>query len=84
MDIGLSPQQRIILRRARRQRLRGAERWQLMPPLWAIAGASLVPLLLVLHPGRYLPLLLIPPLGLWQRSRVERRIAEWALDLREI
>jgi hypothetical protein len=84
MDIGLTPQQRIILRCARRKGLPGAERAQLLPPLWAIAIASLVPLFLILHPARFAALLVMPLLGLWQRSRVEHRIAEWALDLREI
>jgi hypothetical protein len=84
MDIGLTPQQQTILRRARRKRLLGAERWQVIPPLWVMAGTSLAPLLLILHPSRYLPLVVVPPLGLWQRSRVEQRIAAWALDLREI
>lgn len=84
MDIGLTPQQRIILRCARARGLSGARRWQILPTLWAIAVCSLVPLLLILHPGRYLSVLLIPSLGLWQRSRVAQRIADWALDLREI
>lgn len=84
MDVGLTPQQRIILRRARRNGLKGASRAQVMLPLWSIALASLAPILLLVHPIRYAPLLLLPPLGLLQRRRVERRIAEWALDLREI
>lgn len=49
-----------------------------------MAGTSLAPLLLILHPSRYVPLVVVPPLGLWQRSRVEQHIAAWALDLREI
>jgi hypothetical protein len=48
-----------------------------------IALASLMPLLLIWHPGRYLGLLLIPPLGFWHRQRVERRLQDWALDLRQ-
>lgn len=82
-DLGLTPRQRHILRRARAKRLRGAERWQVIPPLWVIAGTTLAPLLLILHPGRYVFLMTIPPLGLWQRSRVEQRFVQWALDLRQ-
>lgn len=63
MDFGLSLQQRLILRRARAKGLSRARRWQIIPPLWSIALVSLVPLLLVWHPSRYLSLLLIPPLG---------------------
>jgi hypothetical protein len=84
MDIGLTLQQRIILRCARRKGLRGAERAQRLPPLGAIAFASLAPLFLILHPARLAALLVMSLLGLWQRSHVEHRIAEWALDLREI
>ncbi len=47
MDLGLTPQQRIILRRARAEGLQGAEGWQVLPPLWSIAGISLAPLLLI-------------------------------------
>lgn len=84
MDVGLTPHQDLILRRARARRLRGASRWQIIPPLWTIVVATLVPLLVVLHPVRYLFLPLIPLLGYWQRHRVATRISEWALDLREI
>ena len=83
MDYGLSAQQALILRRARSRGLRGARRPQLLPPLWVIALASLLPLLLIWHPGRYLGLLLIPPLGFWHRQRVEQRLKRWALDLRQ-
>jgi len=85
MDIGLTPQQRTILRLAREKGLVGARRIQVVPPLWTIALATLLPLLLLLWiPWSFVLLLLIPPLGCWQRGRVEQRIAEWALDLREI
>lgn len=84
MDFGLSLQQRLILRQARAMGLSGARRWQIIPPLWSIALVSLVPLLLVWHPSRYLLLLLIPPLGFWYRRRLERRFQEWALDLRQL
>lgn len=83
MDFGLSVQQRLILRRARALGLPGSRRWQILPPLWLIALVSLLPLLWVWHPGPYLWLLLIPPLGLWYRRRVELRFQEWILDLRE-
>jgi hypothetical protein len=83
MDIGLTPQQRTILRCARAKGLSGADRSQVVPPLWAIALATLLLLLLWL-PWSYVSLLLIPALGRWQRSRVKQRIAEWALDLREV
>ncbi len=84
MDFGLSAQQKLILRLARANGLSGAHRWQVLPPLWLIALVSLAPWLLVWHPGRYLWLLLIPPLGFWYRRRVERRFKEWVLDLREL
>ena len=84
MDYGLSDQQRRIVRRARRKRLRGASQWLIRPPLWTIVALTLLPLLLLHHPVRFLLLALIPPLGLWQRARIEQRITEWALDLREV
>lgn len=84
MDLGLTVQQKRILRLARESGLKGASRPQLVPPLWLIAVVTLVPLLLVWHPARYLFLLLIPPLGFWQRRRMELRFQDWALDLREL
>lgn len=83
MDIGLTRRQRNIVRRARAAGLRGAGRWQLRPPLWFLALITLAPLLLIPHPTRHISLVLIPAIGLWQRSRVERRIADWVLDLRQ-
>jgi len=84
MDLGLSPHQQLILRLARARDLRGARHRQIRPPLWSIACATLLPLLLLGHPLRWLSLPLIPALGLWQRNRVERRFEDWTLDLREI
>jgi hypothetical protein len=84
MDVGLSPQQDLILRRARVRHLRGASSWQIIPPLWAVVVVTLVPVLVLWHPVRYLFLLLIPGLGYWQRHRVAMRLREWALDLREL
>ncbi|MFM7086941.1 MAG: hypothetical protein ACKOXO_08135 [Cyanobium sp.] len=83
MEIGLSDQQRCIVRRARRKGLLRAWHWVVRPPLWWIVLATLLPLLLN-HHGRYLSPLLIPPLGFWQRQRVESRIAHWALQLRQL
>lgn len=83
MDLGLSAQQSAILRRARARSLKRAAHWQIQPPLWLLALVTLAPLLLVSHPGRYLWLLLVPALGLWQRRRMELRFQEWILDLRE-
>lgn len=84
MDFGLSPQQQLVLRLARSRDLRGARRHQILPPLWLIACATLLPLLLLGHPLRWLSLPLVPALGLLQRHRVERRIEDWTLDLRQI
>ena len=79
MDFGLTPQQRLILRRARARGLKGVERSQVLPPLWAVALLTLV----LLYPSRGLALF-IPLLTYWHRQRTEMRIEEWALDLREL
>jgi hypothetical protein len=84
MDIGLTSQQRLVVRRARAKHLRGSRAWLIVPPLWLIALGALLAFLIIWHPGRYLALLLIPPVGLWQRRRISGRIAEWALDLRQL
>jgi len=84
MDIGLNSQQRLILRRARVRQFQGSGSWQIRPPLWLIALLTLLPLLLLGHPARFLSLPLIPCLGIWQRRRVAQRIGEWALELREL
>lgn len=82
MDFGLSSRQRSIVRRARASRLRGSGAWLIRPPLWLIALIALLPFLLLWHPGRYVSLLFVPLLGFWQRRRITRRIAGWALALR--
>ena len=79
MDVGLTPQQRLILRRARSVRLRGSERHQIRPPLWSLALLAL--LLMPFSHG--LSLLVIPALGYWLRRSTAERISAWALDLRE-
>lgn len=83
MEIGLSDQQRRIVRRARCKGLLRGWQWVVRLPLWLIVLATLLPLLLD-HHGRYLFPLLVPPLGFWQRQRVESRIAAWALKLRQL
>lgn len=80
MDVGLTPQQRTIVRRARRQHLPGSERWQILPPLWSVALLALA--LLPISHG--ISLVVIPALGFWIRRRISERIEEWRLDLREL
>ena len=48
-------------------------------PLWLVAVLAL----LLMVPSYGLSLLALPLLFAWQRRRTRRRIAEWALDLRE-
>jgi len=79
MDLGLTPQERIIVRLARRKRLCPQNRALWVAPLWLVAVLAL---LLMVH-SYGLSLLLVPLLFAWQRRRTRQQIAEWALDLRE-
>ena len=79
MDLGLSPQERTIVRLARSKRLCPQSRAIWVVPLWLVAVLALLPMV----PSYGLSLLLVPLLFAWQRRRTRQRIAAWALDLRE-
>ena len=67
------------MRLARRKRLCPQHRFMWVAPLWLVAVLAL----LLMVPSYGLSLLALPLLFAWQRRRTRRRIAEWALDLRE-
>ena len=79
MDIGLTPQELIIVRRARRMHLCSGNRATWVLPWWLVGLLALV----LLIPSHGLSLLLVP-LCAWQRQRTGQRIAAWALDLRQL
>ena len=79
MDIGLTSQERMIVRLARLKRLCPESRALWVVPWWFVA---LLALTLMTH-SFGLSLLLVPLGFAWQRRRTRERIAEWALDLRQ-
>jgi len=80
MDIGLTPQESIIVRLARRKGLCSENRGIWVLPWWL---GGLLALGLMIH-SFGLSLLLVPLLFAWHRQRTRQRIAEWALDLRQL
>jgi len=80
MDIGLTPQERMIVRLARRKHLCPQTRRLWVAPWWLVAVLALS---LMIHTYG-VSLILVPLLFAWQRQRIRRRIANWALDLREL
>ena len=80
MDIGLTPQERMVVRLARRKRLCPESRALWVVPWWFV---GLLALALMTH-SYGLSLLLVPLGFAWHRRRTRERIAEWALDLRQL
>jgi hypothetical protein len=80
MKFGLTPQERMIVRMARRKRLCPPSRRLWVTPWWLVAVLALS---LMIHTYG-VSLILVPLLFAWQRQRTRQRIAKWALDLREL
>ncbi len=80
MKFGLTPQERLIVRLARRKHLCPQTRRLWVVPWWLVAVLALS---LMIH-SYGVSLVVVPLLFAWQRRRTRRRIANWALDLRQL